>query len=1101
MRKIAFTVLLSISLAAEPSAITVLASGQMDYATFEDFRSGSTLDSQGISRADYITIEISSESDLYQLAEDCRVDSWSKGKYVVLTTDVMLQDNSNLSIPTFSGIFDGAGHRITNLHLLENGSVQGLFRYLEQGGEIRNLSVEGRVAPDGSKSQVGGIVGINYGLIYNCIFSGTVEGDNEVGGIAGVNASTGEIRKSISHANIIGNHSSGGIAGINHGILNNCSNTGEINTHSTEVTYELGDITMESFEDMNATSNISAHTDSGGIAGLSDGKIYYCTNSGTIGYTHVGYNTGGIVGRLSQGYLQNCTNTGHVLGRKDVGGIAGQMEPFLEIQYLNDRLSELDKEMDYTIDLLDQLHNDVRGYGTQASSLAKNVTTNLRNVSSAAGSLTSTTNDLWYIYNQELNGVSNDIKTLNNDLKNAQDTNPGNNQNNSVSSGDIKDTIEQVKDKIEDVDNQDPKDINDILDDIKNRDTTEEETETGNNKEEQNTNSTENGSNSTNEKEPNWEINLPDNTEAYKAAMEKFGTNTGKHLDTITTATSERSEGISDHLNVLDKELQAAMEHLGLLAEVLEAGGETAGNDMDALVEQARVLRRLMSDIRDDLFSYEGITVKDTSDEAASRELSDLGAGDSGQNESAFGTETSQEEDSDVNKEQAYEKDIIKTLEEEEKQYDTSSFQKGKIKLCLNQGLIEADTNVGGIVGQIATELDFDPEDDITLTGTESFDIEQTIKAVVRESRNMGDVIGKKDCIGGIIGKADFGAVISCESYGDISSTSGSNVGGIAGTSSYAIRSCYSMGKLEGVNNIGGIAGKGSDIFYSYAMNDIIKSGENSGAIAGKIVDKGTLYGNYYVNETEGGVDSIGYQGGAAPLSYEQFSQLENIPEAFTVFTIVFQVEGKELASYTCHYGEGLMQEQIPEIPAKEGCYAVWPEYDLNHITGNKILEAQYEKWNHSIASNETNGSGKSILLVEGNFLPEALLSMEQNQDEIAFTITCNAQKEDSHPAGMPTQYTDEVKVRVLCEKDPEKAIVEIKNSNGNYQTAETKVMGSYLVFTMQGPGTFRLQHGETQDYGGILILVGAGVTVLLVWILIRKGIAKKRRTNRTKQD
>lgn len=62
----------------------------------------------------------------------------------------------------------------------------------------------------------------------------------------------------------------------------------------------------------------------------------------------------------------------------------------------------------------------------------------------------------------------------------------------------------------------------------------------------------------------------------------------------------------------------------------------------------------------------------------------------------------------------------------------------------MNRGTVEADTNVGGIVGQVATEYDFDPEDDITLTGTESFDVEQTVKAVIRDSRNLGDVTGKK---------------------------------------------------------------------------------------------------------------------------------------------------------------------------------------------------------------------------------------------------------------------------------------------------------------------------------------------------------------------
>ena len=41
-------------------------------------------------------------------------------------------------------------------------------------------------------------------------------------------------------------------------------------------------------------------------------------------------------------------------------------------------------------------------------------------------------------------------------------------------------------------------------------------------------------------------------------------------------------------------------------------------------------------------------------------------------------------------------------------------------------------------------------------------------------------------------------------------------MGGIAGSASYAIRSCYSMGRITGKNNIGGIAGEGCDIFYSY---------------------------------------------------------------------------------------------------------------------------------------------------------------------------------------------------------------------------------------------------------------------------------------------
>lgn len=107
---------------------------------------------------------------------------------------------------------------------------------------------------------------MNYGSIENCKFSGNVIGDNEVGGIAGVNEETGEIRRCESNANVIGNHSAGGIVGNNHGILNNCSNSGSINTYSTEVTYDLDDITMDNLDQINSTSNVTAHTDTGGIS-------------------------------------------------------------------------------------------------------------------------------------------------------------------------------------------------------------------------------------------------------------------------------------------------------------------------------------------------------------------------------------------------------------------------------------------------------------------------------------------------------------------------------------------------------------------------------------------------------------------------------------------------------------------------------------------------------------------------------------------------------------------------------------------------------------------------------------------------------------------
>ena len=78
--------------------------------------------------------------------------------------------------------------------------------------------------------------------------------------------------------------------------------------------------------------------DTGGIVGYSSGVVQSCVNRGTVGYPHVGYNTGGIAGRQDS-YLSGCTNSGTVYGRKDVGGIVGQAEPYVLVDLAGTRWS------------------------------------------------------------------------------------------------------------------------------------------------------------------------------------------------------------------------------------------------------------------------------------------------------------------------------------------------------------------------------------------------------------------------------------------------------------------------------------------------------------------------------------------------------------------------------------------------------------------------------------------------------------------------------------------------------------------------------------------------------------------------------------------
>ena len=73
------------------------------------------------------------------------------------------------------------------------------------------------------------------------------------------------------------------------------------------------------------------------------------------------------------------------------------------------------------------------------------------------------------------------------------------------------------------------------------------------------------------------------------------------------------------------------------------------------------------------------------------------------------------------------------------------------------------------------------------------------------------------------------------------------------------------------------------------------------------------------------------------------------------------------MASYKCGYGDYLSADQIPEVPEKDGYYGVWPDYDFSDITGNKVLEAEYEEWTASIASAEKNDNNKALVMAEAS--------------------------------------------------------------------------------------------------------------------------------------
>ena len=120
-------------------------------------------ESETADTAEKETFHIGTVDDLLQLADSCRLDSWSKNRTVYLDADLELTGSGFAGIPSFSGVFEGQGHTISGLSLVDDGSVIGFFRYVQQGANVRDLVIRGRSMPTGSRSTVGGIAGSNAG--------------------------------------------------------------------------------------------------------------------------------------------------------------------------------------------------------------------------------------------------------------------------------------------------------------------------------------------------------------------------------------------------------------------------------------------------------------------------------------------------------------------------------------------------------------------------------------------------------------------------------------------------------------------------------------------------------------------------------------------------------------------------------------------------------------------------------------------------------------------------------------------------------------------------------------------------------------------------
>lgn len=987
------------------------------------------------------TITIENQDDFENFVKNCTRDVWSNGKIIELKTDLDFTGKAFSPIPIFQGTFHGNHHTIQGISFGKKRSCVGLFRTLSETAVVENLIVKGTMEPQGSANQVGLLAGENYGTIRGCKTEGAVSGQNDVGGLVGLNGETGRVESCFNSTEVTGVNNAGGVAGQNLGSLNDCENEGMINTDP----------------DQEIPNNV------GGIAGLSRGNIRSCRNQGQIGYQHFGYNVGGIVG-LHSGEIRDCHNTGFVQGRKDVGGVVGQLEPIHDLTYapspidvLNDNLATLLDEME---NLTDQV-NVITDHGAEDVKAVNEALTIIQEKAKETGT-----------------AGREDFKDMSDELHaNAVEINEA--------LGNLNTAFGSYEEKA-------GKQLDIILDEFAHLTDVV-------------------GSDEINQVE-RAAIDLVRLKGELGSVLKKLGeqilymvSHQGNLPDQVTWETLykelktvvEKKGEIQENTTELIKSIadickkivggKDNVEKIQLAAKALNAATErffnTFENKWDTVNDGTGAIIDLLKAYSDSV-----IDQNQSAADVINDQITVI------QNRIKQMTDAIQEDNAALH---ATTGNVFQSLDgvrqslfalNKKPELTVTDLSgeitegPGTIVGSTSAGAVKADSNVGGIAGTVSLELSDDPEETVQKEDFELLsDATATVRAAILKCRVDGDITAKNDYGGGIAGHCETGAVIDCVARGTVE-TGGDYCGGITGNTNGIVKRCAALSDLTGESWVGGVAGKGTDITDCRTMIRADSDGEYQGAIAGQA--EGTLTGNRYLLEDLAGLDGVDYAEKAQGLDFDSFAKLDHIPADFLTFSYQFVVNGRVVKEIPFTYGSDLDKTEIPQTPELKGQYGCWPEFPTEDLTRSMILDAQFEEPTLTLSS----GEKLAEVLVQGTFGPDAVLEVEALDLPTDPIEGGTPVKAWSYCVSGSQEQTVLVRLRTDGTKHPAAAI----QKDGTWVPVDAELDGSYLVFEAPVEGEVLLM--ET-GRSFLLPLCGLGGGAALVAVLLIHYRKKKKQT------
>ena len=237
------------------------------------------------------------EGDTYHIYGRDGLEAWASDP-AVLTRDVVLEADIDMSgtswapIGTdmssgYAGDFDGNGKTVAGL-IVTSGGNAGFFGAVAAGGKVHDLSFsEAQVTGTGDNSFAGVIAGASLGVIEDCNVTASEVSGQYAGAVTG-NNSVQVNRCDAVGVSVTGTFSAGGIAGLSYGKIEYCTLSGESRIVASGGSSRAGGIVGETSEEGGVTTS---------------GRVLKCAVEGAA---ISGTWAGGIAGENSFGIVAQC---------------------------------------------------------------------------------------------------------------------------------------------------------------------------------------------------------------------------------------------------------------------------------------------------------------------------------------------------------------------------------------------------------------------------------------------------------------------------------------------------------------------------------------------------------------------------------------------------------------------------------------------------------------------------------------------------------------------------------------------------------------------------------------------------------------------------